>query len=96
MCLRITWCIYILFDMLHFVKKVKITAVYCMCVFVPHLDVSVYNSCTAPAAINYPSLRNSLNGCQGHLPPCLSLPDRPRVTKLDSNDVRTRSVLFNY
>ncbi len=41
--------------------------------------------CTAPAATNYPSLRNSLNGCQGHLPPCLSPPDRPRVTKLDSN-----------
>jgi hypothetical protein len=47
--------------------------------------------CTAPAT-NYPSLRNSLNGCQGHLPPCLSPPDRPRVTRLDSNDVRTRSI----
>jgi hypothetical protein len=52
--------------------------------------------CTAPTATNYLSLRNSLNGCQGHLPPCLSPPDRPRVTKLDSNDVRMRSVLFTY
>jgi hypothetical protein len=48
--------------------------------------------CTAPAATNYPSLRNSLNGWQGHPPFCLSPPDRPRVTRLDSNDVRTRSI----
>jgi hypothetical protein len=49
-------------------------------------------NCTAPAATNYLSLRNPRNGCQGHPPPCLSPPDRPRVTRLDSNDVRTRSI----
>jgi len=30
---------------------------------------TVIHTCMAPAATNYPSLRNSLNGCQGHLPP---------------------------
>ncbi len=35
-----------------------------------------FRCCTAPAATNYPSLRNPLNGCQGHPPPCLSPPDR--------------------
>ncbi len=54
------------------------------------------NPCSATAATNYPSLRESPNGCQGHLRPCLSPPDRSMVTVPDSNDVRTRSVLFNY
>ncbi len=33
-------------------------------------------------------------GCQGHLRPCLSPPDRPLVTVPDSNDVRTRSTFI--
>jgi len=46
---------------------------------------------SATAATNYPSLRDSPNGCQGHLRPCLSPPDRPPITEPDSNDVLTRS-----
>ncbi len=48
--------------------------------------------CMAPAATSCPSLRNSLNGCQGHPPLCLSPPDRPKVSRPDSIDVRTRSI----
>ncbi|MFN9899638.1 MAG: hypothetical protein ACK55Z_12795 [bacterium] len=36
-------------------------------------------------------MRDSPNGCQGHLRPCLSPPDRPPITEPDSNDVLTRS-----
>jgi hypothetical protein len=53
--------------------------------------------CSATAAINYPSLRDTPNDCQGHPRPCLSPPDRPLVTGSDSNDVLTPSTsLFNY
>ena len=51
-------------------------------------------NCSATAAINYPSLRDSPNGCQGHPRPCLSPLDRPLVTETDSNDVRTRSTFI--
>ncbi len=50
--------------------------------------------CSASAATNYPSLRDPPNGCQGHLRPCLSPPDRSMVTVPDSNDVRTRSTFI--
>jgi hypothetical protein len=40
----------------------------------------LFPNCSATAATNYPSLRNSPNGCQGHLCPCLSPPDRSMVT----------------
>jgi hypothetical protein len=52
-----------------------------------------YRQCSATTATNYPSLRDSPNGYQGHLRPCLSPPDRPPITEPDSNDVLTRSNL---
>ncbi len=52
---------------------------------------SIFSFCSATAATNYPSLRNSPNDCQGHLRPCLSLQDHSMVTVPDSNDVPTRS-----
>ncbi len=52
------------------------------------------HECSAIAATNYPSLRNSPNGCQGHLRPYLSPPDRSMVTVPDSNDVRMRSTFI--
>jgi hypothetical protein len=58
------------------------------------LDLQFIHTCSATAATNYPSLRDSPNGCQGHLRPCLSPPDRPLVTEPDSNDVRTRSTFI--
>jgi hypothetical protein len=36
----------------------------------------IFLLCSATAATNYPSLRDSPNGCQGHPRPCLSPPDR--------------------
>jgi hypothetical protein len=54
-----------------------------------------FSTCSATAATNYPSLRDSPNGCQGHPRPCLSPPDRPLVTGPDSNDVLTRSTFYS-
>ncbi len=51
--------------------------------------------CSATAATNYPSLRDSPNGGQGHPRPCLSPPDRPLETEPDSNDVLTRSTFYS-
>jgi hypothetical protein len=53
--------------------------------------------CSATAPISYPaSSSNFPNGCQGH-PQFYPPPDRPPITKPDSNCVQTRcSFLFNY
>ncbi len=56
---------------------------------------SSYTCCSATTATNYPSLRDSPNGCQGHPRPCLSPPDRPLVTEPDSNDVLTRCTFYS-
>ncbi|MFO0005658.1 MAG: hypothetical protein ACK559_31480, partial [bacterium] len=58
--------------------------------------VNCFN-CSATTPISYPaSLRNFPNGCQGH-PRFYPPPDRPPITKPDSNSVQTRfSFLFNY
>ncbi len=59
------------------------------------IECILYGYCSATAATNYPSLRDSPNGCQGHPRPCLSPPDRPLVTEPDSNDVLTRSTFYS-
>ncbi len=83
-CLSVhTWCSW---------SSLSSLSVHTWCSWSSMTSLSVHTWCTAPAATNYPSLRNSLNGWQGHPPFCLSPPDRPRVTRLDSNDVRTRSI----